>query len=75
MGKRKPAATGRFGVYLDENALQWLHQTRGKFLLLYGQDITTTNIVRAGIEQLREMDETRLLKLLESYRGRRRAAT
>jgi hypothetical protein len=32
-------------------------------------------IVRAGIGQLREMGEAKLLKLLERHSGRRRGAT
>jgi len=72
MGKAKATASPRFGVYLSEEENRWLNETRGKFLLKYGTDITTTGIVRAAIAQLRGMDETRLLKLLASYSGRRR---
>ena len=72
MGKRKNSATPRFGVYLNEDETRWLNETRGKFLLRHGVDITATGIVRAGIGQLREMDEAKLLKLLERHSGRRR---
>lgn len=75
MGKRKAAATPRFGVYLNQDESRWLNETRGKFLLKNGLDISATAIVRAGIAQLREMDEAKLLKLLERHSGRRRGAT
>jgi hypothetical protein len=74
MEKRKTAATPRFGVYLSQDEAKWLNETRGKFLLKYGLDITATGIIRAGIGQLRELKETELLKLLERHRGRRRGA-
>jgi len=74
MGKRKGPQTSRFGVYLSEDENRWLNETRGKFLIKYGVDITTTGIVRAAIGQLRELDETRLLKLLERHSGRRRTS-
>ncbi len=73
MGKRKTATTGRFGAYLSEDETRWLNETRGKFLLKFGLDISATAIIRAGILQLRELDEAKLLKLLERHHGRRRA--
>jgi hypothetical protein len=72
MGKGKGSMTPRFGVYLNPDESRWLNETRGKFLLKYGMDITVTSIVRAGISQLRELDDSNLLKLLESHKGRRR---
>jgi hypothetical protein len=74
MGKRKAVASPRFGVYLSEEETRWLNQTRGRFLLKFGADITTTSIVRAAIGQLRLLDEAKLLKLLEGHPGRRRPA-
>jgi hypothetical protein len=71
MEKRKAAATPRFGVYLSQDEVKWLNQIRGKFMMRNGLDITTTSIVRAGIGQLRELDEAKLLKVLERHRGRR----
>ncbi len=72
MEKRKMPPTARFGVYLNPDEDRWLRQTRGKFLLKTGKDLTTTAIVRAGIEQLRAMDQQKLMKVLERHIGRRR---
>ncbi len=72
MEKRKAPPTGRFGVYLDSDEVSWLRQTRGLFLLKTGQELSTTAIVRAGIEQLKAMDEAKLLRVLERHTGRRR---
>jgi len=74
MEKRKPPAPPRFGVYLSHDEDHWLRQTRGRFLLKNGRELSTTAIVRAGIEQLRAMDEGKLMKVLERHIGRRRGA-
>ncbi len=62
----------RFGVYLSDEEARWLNETRGKFLLRYGEDLTVTSIVRAAIQQLRALDEPNLFRILEPHRGRRR---
>ena len=72
MGKAESTGSPRFGVYLNQDENKWLNETRGRFLIKHGTDITTTGIVRAAISQLRGMDEARLMKLLEQYTGRRR---
>jgi hypothetical protein len=72
MGKAKATGSPRFGVYLNDDENRWLNETRGRFLLKYGTDITTTGIVRAALAQLRKMDEAALLKLLQQHSGRRR---
>lgn len=72
MEKREQVAGVRFGVYLSQDEARWLNETRGRFLLKYGEDVSTTSIVRAGIEHLRGLDEGELTNLLKQHRGRRR---
>ncbi len=75
VGKRKTPASPRFGVYLDDTELKWMRTVRGRFLIQYGEDLSTTAILRAGLGLLRAMDEAKLMKLLEQHRGRRPAKT
>ena len=75
MGKEKAPAWIRYSIYLDKEEAKWVRETRAKYLLKSGGDLSTTSIIRAGIDQLRSLDESRLIKLLDRHRGRRRASS